>query len=101
MICVLGYQDGFHAPGGMGNPGTDAYNCAHNLLKAHGKAYRLYESKYKANQGGRVGITLDTSWFTGENLESEEYRDVGERMMQFKVYVHNLFQDYSLRLLFT
>ncbi|CAG9813356.1 unnamed protein product [Phaedon cochleariae] len=39
------------------------YECAHNVLRAHAKAYRLYEERFKATQGGKVGIVLDSASF--------------------------------------
>ena len=53
--AYLGYGVGSHAPG-LRNTGTDDYTAAHNLLRAHAKAYRLYESTYKASQQGAASF---------------------------------------------
>ncbi|KAJ8982301.1 hypothetical protein NQ317_001161 [Molorchus minor] len=49
--CVGGYEDGSRAPV-IKNKGTGGYECAHNVLLAHGKAFRLYESEFKSSQNG-------------------------------------------------
>ena len=50
-VTYLGYGVGSKAPG-IKRTGTDDYLAAHNLLRAHARAYRLYESTYKAIQQG-------------------------------------------------
>lgn len=45
------------------NDGIVEYQTAHTLILAHASTYRLYESKYKAKQGGTVGIVLNTAHF--------------------------------------
>jgi hypothetical protein len=49
------------APGIKGGP-AGQYKCGHNLLLAHGKAYRLYQQKYAAAQRGRLSMALDGKW---------------------------------------
>merc|ERR1712137_839883 len=62
----LGYGNGAHAPG-ITNTGTDDYTAGHNLLRAHARAYRLYESTYKPTHKLRLesrsmspGVSLKT-----------------------------------------
>ena len=50
-VSYLGYGNGEQAPGGK-NSGTDDYVAGHNLLRAHARAYRLYETKYNSTQKG-------------------------------------------------
>ena len=50
-VTYLGYGVGSKAPG-MKDSGTSDYIAAHNLLRAHAKAYRLYERDYKETQQG-------------------------------------------------
>ena len=47
----MGYGTGEGAPG-IKNLGTDVYITAHNQIRAHAKAYRLYHEKYAAAQNG-------------------------------------------------
>lgn len=70
VVAYLGYGIGIHAPG-ISDTGKSDYIVTHNLLRAHAKAYRLYESKYKPTQQGSVGITLSTSWEEPENDDPE------------------------------
>ena len=49
-----GYGRGDMAPGIYG-PGTTNYISAHNQIRAHGKAYRVYEAEFAASQNGTHG----------------------------------------------
>jgi len=50
-VTYLGYGVGSKAPG-IKRTGTDDYVAAHNLLRAHAKVYRWYESAFKPTQQG-------------------------------------------------
>ncbi|GJN38518.1 hypothetical protein PR202_gb27568 [Eleusine coracana subsp. coracana] len=45
-----------------GNSSTEPYIVAHHALLAHASAVSLYRNKYKATQGGQIGITLIGLW---------------------------------------
>ncbi|XP_019165735.1 PREDICTED: beta-glucosidase 6-like [Ipomoea nil] len=68
-IAVHGYGSGLLAPGRCtggcpaGNSSTEPYIVAHNLLLAHAAAVNIYRNKYKAKQGGTIGISLDSFWY--------------------------------------
>ena len=47
--------------------GDKVYVAAHNQIRAHAKAYRLYESEFVAAQNGQVGITLNIEWAEPED----------------------------------
>jgi lactase-phlorizin hydrolase len=51
VFTVFGYGAG-SAPPGMHGIGTYVYQAAHNVLRAHAKAYRIYQSRYQNQQGG-------------------------------------------------
>lgn len=51
---VDGYTGRAFAPATAGDSGTDGYTVNHNLIRAHGRAYRLYEKTYKSTQNGNV-----------------------------------------------
>ncbi|KAK3917371.1 Beta-glucosidase 7 [Frankliniella fusca] len=55
--CVMVYN-GALAPGlpKAQKTSQNVYKCIHNEILAHAAAYRLYERKYRKDQGGRVGI---------------------------------------------
>lgn len=52
-ICSawLGYGNGAHAPG-IADPVNSTFKAAHNLIRAHAKAYRTYETQFKPDQKG-------------------------------------------------
>lgn len=61
VVCINGYSEGRHAPGIVD---VDApYQCAHNILKSHARAYRIYENEFREKFGGEVGITIDSGWY--------------------------------------
>ncbi|ESO84673.1 hypothetical protein LOTGIDRAFT_131754, partial [Lottia gigantea] len=61
VTCSSGYEYGNFAPG-IHQPGFGAYRCSYNLIKSHAAAYHTYDSKYRAKQGGHIGITLNVDW---------------------------------------
>jgi len=91
---IQGHGTGTMAPGFFGI-GDLTYIAAHNQIRAHARAYRLYQSEFATAQGGRVGITLNTNW--GEPLEpnNPEHLEASERFMQFQYgwYGHAIFKD--------
>lgn len=96
VVCVLGHSDGVHAPG-ISDPPTAAYLCAHNVIKCHARAYRLYESTYKATQQGTVGITIDSGWYEPLDPNNANHVAAAERTLQFKVNEHYLVFHGKLR----
>lgn len=51
-VCESGYGVGTGAPG-YGMSGTADYLCGHTLLKAHARAYNIYDKKYRFSQQGK------------------------------------------------
>jgi lactase-phlorizin hydrolase len=49
---VEGYGWGDYAPQIVGS-GTKDYIAAHNLIKAHARAWHIYDVKYRHNQQGK------------------------------------------------
>ncbi|KAK1418705.1 hypothetical protein QVD17_27851 [Tagetes erecta] len=63
-----GYVKGQFAPGRggegqEGDPESEPYIVAHNLINCHAAAYRKYEQAFQDAQKGKVGITLDVNFF--------------------------------------
>uniref|UniRef100_A0A0S7EF80 Putative glycosyl hydrolase n=1 Tax=Chrysomela populi TaxID=154003 RepID=A0A0S7EF80_CHRPP len=56
--CSGGYGFGYYFPNVL-SEGLLQYVCTHNILRAHAKAYRIYDERFRAKQGGKVGISLD------------------------------------------
>ncbi|XP_022888214.1 raucaffricine-O-beta-D-glucosidase-like isoform X3 [Olea europaea var. sylvestris] len=46
-----------------GNPGTEPYIVAHNMILSHAKAVDIYRKRYQAHQGGKIGITNVAQWY--------------------------------------
>lgn len=51
LVLAFRYGTGALAPNVV-SPGVKDYICSHNLIIAHGKAYRLYEQEFKERQNG-------------------------------------------------
>ena len=56
-----GYHWGSFAPG-VYRPPDGAYLAGHSIIKAHAKAYHVYDDNYRSAQQGRVGITMNSNW---------------------------------------
>ncbi|XP_022868201.1 beta-glucosidase-like [Olea europaea var. sylvestris] len=65
-----------------GNPGTEPYIVAHNLILSHAAAVDIYRQKYQAHQEGRIGITNVSCWY--EPLtDTQADRDAVSRALDF------------------
>jgi len=76
VFSWLGYGTGGHAPGrcsaergswckevgGGGNSATEPYIVAHNVLLSHGYAVKTYREKYQKQQGGQIGMTMNSGF---------------------------------------
>ncbi|XP_029021865.1 beta-klotho [Betta splendens] len=75
VVAVQGYGTGVHAPGETaGSPGS--LMVAHNMIRAHAKAWHTYNSHFRSAQKGKVSIVLGSHWVepqrgkaTGANVE--------------------------------
>ncbi|CAL7945103.1 unnamed protein product [Xylocopa violacea] len=65
-VCQDGYQTGKHAPGKKLH-GFGEYMCMHNVIKAHARAYRIYESEFKKEQKGEVGMMINGFAYMPQN----------------------------------
>ncbi|XP_053479026.1 lactase-like b [Ictalurus furcatus] len=81
-VAVEGYETGEHAPG-LKLKGTGAYRAAHHIIKAHAKVWHTYDSQWRHNQNGLVGISLSGDW--GEPVDITNPKDIeaAERYVQF------------------
>ncbi|KAH7426036.1 hypothetical protein KP509_11G082200 [Ceratopteris richardii] len=92
QFAYAGHGSGEHAPGrcsdrswsAVGNSHTEPYIVAHNALLAHAAAVDIYNKKYKADQGGVIGITVDGEW--AEPLtDSDDDKEAAQRRMEFQI----------------
>ncbi|XP_067935172.1 lactase-like protein [Watersipora subatra] len=94
VTCWLGYGIGVHAPGKYDKPAIDPYQCAHNIIKSHAKAYHVYNTNYKATYGGKISITLDCDWKEPKSTSQKDV-DAALRALYFKVgwFANPIFKD--------
>ncbi|XP_058094328.1 beta-glucosidase 42 [Magnolia sinica] len=62
QTAVNGYCVGIFAPGRNENSLIEPYLAAHYQLLAHAAAVAVYREKFKAKQGGQIGISVDCEW---------------------------------------
>ena len=79
----LCYETGNCAPGFL-SKGVLTYQNAHQQLLAHARAYHVYHAKYKASQGGKVGIVAGSAWHE-PNDDSHLDQIAAEKMLQFQL----------------
>ncbi|XP_015513283.1 myrosinase 1-like [Neodiprion virginianus] len=78
-FCTDGYEDTVNAPGKV-ITGIGKYLCAHNVLKAHAKTYRMYDEEFRDAQGGKLGIVLPIITYLPYN---SSYTEAAEVAFQF------------------
>ncbi|XP_044382128.1 beta-glucosidase 32 [Triticum aestivum] len=86
----------FGADCAEGNSSTEPYIAAHHLLLAHASAVSLYREKYKAAQGGQIGITL-LGWWHEPASDTPQDAAAAVRMNDFHIgwFMHPLvYGDY-------
>lgn len=95
MMAQHGYGDGFFPPARCtgcqfgGNSATEPYIAGHHLLLAHAAAVKLYRSKYKVRQAGKIGILLDFVWYEPLTKSVEdEYAAHRARMFTLGWFLH-------------
>nr|CAB3468790.1 unnamed protein product [Digitaria exilis] len=67
-----------------GESSTEPYVVAHNILLAHAGAFHTYKQHFKNEQGGVIGIALDSKWY--EPLSDvDEDTEAAARAMDFEL----------------
>ncbi|XP_034971334.1 klotho [Zootoca vivipara] len=68
----------------MNEPSDDnlTYKGAHNLLKAHAKAWRLYDKTFRKTQKGKISIAFHAIWV--EPFSKNDY-SAARRVLEFKI----------------
>ncbi|XP_034041929.1 lactase-phlorizin hydrolase [Thalassophryne amazonica] len=94
-IAWSGYGLGEIPPNNSKNPGTAPYRVAHNLLKAHARAYHTYDEKYRQTQGGRVSIALSADWIEPKDVDVPREVVAADRALQFQLgwFAHPIFKN--------
>ncbi|XP_008278575.1 lactase-phlorizin hydrolase-like [Stegastes partitus] len=93
-IAWLGYGLG-QIPPNVKNPGTAPYLVAHNLIRAHAKAYHTYDDKYRTSQGGLVSIALNADWVEPKDVNVLREVVAADRALQFQLgwFAHPIFKN--------
>ncbi|KAH7840410.1 hypothetical protein Vadar_016471 [Vaccinium darrowii] len=65
-----------------GNPGTEPYIVAHNLLLSHAAAVEIYRKNYQECQKGKIGITNLVNWMVPYS-DSQTDIDATQRALDF------------------
>ncbi|CAJ0940651.1 unnamed protein product [Ranitomeya imitator] len=84
VVSYAGYGTGEHAPG-IRDPGNASFKVSHNIVKAHAKAWHVYNDKYRASQKGQVGISLNSDWAEPKNPNNPDDVSAAERYLQFMI----------------
>ncbi|KAL1514216.1 hypothetical protein ABEB36_003507 [Hypothenemus hampei] len=91
--CTCGYGQGIHAPG-KSLVGDGIYTCAYNSIRAHAKAYRIYEEEFKKTQGGKVTLNIASSWYYPKDNSSSLDQLAADRTFEFNpgLYANPVFK---------
>ncbi|XP_053113998.1 lactase/phlorizin hydrolase isoform X6 [Hemicordylus capensis] len=92
VISYAGYGTGQHPPG-IADPGEASYQVAHVILKAHARAWHVYDIHYRPKQHGKVGIVLNSDWAEPKSPGSPDDVRAAELYLQFMLgwFAHPIF----------
>nr|XP_039253969.1 uncharacterized protein LOC120331019 [Styela clava] len=95
VICWLGYGIGVFAPGDSTAPGEMPYKTAHNLIKAHARAFHTYDEKYRTSQNGKLGMTMSTEWAEPKDPSNPDDVAAADRFVQSILgwFAHPIFKN--------
>ncbi|KAG9441694.1 hypothetical protein H6P81_017548 [Aristolochia fimbriata] len=72
IVAMHGYRTGIYPPSRCSRPfgnctngdsETEPFIVAHNMILAHAHVVHIYRTEYQQEQGGTIGIILNTMWF--------------------------------------
>ncbi|XP_022893288.1 beta-glucosidase-like isoform X2 [Olea europaea var. sylvestris] len=72
-----------HHTSSNGNPGTNPYTVAHNLILAHAHAANIYRKYYQEHQRGKIGMANVSTWFYPLRDNSQDDKDAASRALDF------------------
>nr|ABN05620.1 female neotenic-specific protein 2 [Cryptotermes secundus] len=78
-VTGLGYAPNVSAAG------IGTYLAGHTMLKAHARAYHLYNDKYRAFQKGRISLALETFWYEPQDSNSESDHEAALQAIEFNL----------------
>lgn len=83
VFCLADWNYGVKDP--FEEPPKKPYICAHNVIKAHAKAWRIYDEDFRPSQQGKMGITLNCDWSEPKNPNDPQHVEAMERSVNFRV----------------
>ncbi|CAL9048642.1 unnamed protein product [Musa banksii] len=84
QTAVNGYGCGIFAPGRRENSSVEPYLAAHHQILAHAAAVSVYRKKFKAAQGGEIGIAVDCEWAEAYSDKLED-KIAADRRLDFQL----------------
>ncbi|CAH0552234.1 unnamed protein product [Brassicogethes aeneus] len=85
QTCQQGYGTATMAPL-IKSPGVADYLCTYTVLKAHAKAWHIYDDEFRGKQGGRISIVIDSDWFEPATDKKSDL-EAAETRRQFSVVI--------------
>ncbi|CAN2388538.1 Belongs to the glycosyl hydrolase 1 family, partial [Pristimantis euphronides] len=85
ILSKLGYEKGIIAPGKK-EPGFGGYRAAHNMIKAHAKAWHAYNTFFKEKQKGGVSLAVDSDWAEPLDPNSTADKEACEQFLNFRFH---------------
>ncbi|XP_023022476.2 myrosinase 1 isoform X1 [Leptinotarsa decemlineata] len=86
QVCIGGYGYGFFPPM-VKSQGLLEYECNHNVIKAHARAWHIYDKEFRSKQGGKIGITFDAP-ATVPASETPGDKEAAERRYHFEIGIY-------------
>ncbi|XP_062983790.1 klotho [Elgaria multicarinata webbii] len=62
-----------------------SYKATHNMLKAHAKAWHLYDKKFRKTQKGKISIAFNANWFEPAFPFSKHDDSAAKRVLEFDI----------------
>ncbi|KAG5891685.1 hypothetical protein JTB14_020102 [Gonioctena quinquepunctata] len=88
QICHNGYGNGGFAPG-IASPGVGEYICARHVLLAHAKAWRVFDTEFRASLKTRNTIVIDSDWYEPTtNSEADAIAAETKRQFVYGMYAN-------------
>ncbi|PKA60205.1 Beta-glucosidase 4 [Apostasia shenzhenica] len=84
QTAINGYGIGIFAPGRKENNYDEPYIAAHYQILAHAAAVDVYNKKFKATQGGEIGLVVDCEWAEAFSDEVHD-KDAAQRRLDFQL----------------
>ncbi|KAK1271199.1 Beta-glucosidase 4 [Acorus gramineus] len=84
QTAVNGYGAGIFAPGRKERSSVEPYLAAHFQILAHAAAADIYKKKFKAKQGGQIGLALDCEWAEAFTDKMQD-KIAAERRLDFQL----------------